>query len=171
MQAGEGVTAAEYLLAIEDLQAFARGVGEFLTTVGPVVDADNVGLPAHLGKMVSTVDEPMRAAERGGPTGGLSAVVVNITRNPTISVPLWWTDAGLPIGVHFLGRLGDDATLIRLAAQLEQARPWSTRTPRPARTTAASRCTTDDTNNPGSGTPWGRRPRGIRRHPPAAAAA
>jgi amidase len=46
-----------------------------------------------------------------------------------MSVPLWWNGDGLPIGVHFLGRFGDEATLIRLAAQLETAQPWAGRLP------------------------------------------
>jgi Asp-tRNA(Asn)/Glu-tRNA(Gln) amidotransferase A subunit family amidase len=46
-----------------------------------------------------------------------------------LSVPLWWNADGLPIGVHFLGRFGDEATLFRLAAQLEAARPWAGRLP------------------------------------------
>jgi amidase len=57
------------------------------------------------------------------------AVVANITGNPAMSVPLWWNKDDLPIGVHFLGRYGDEATLFRLAAQLEQARPWARRLP------------------------------------------
>ena len=57
------------------------------------------------------------------------AVVANITGNPAMSVPLWWSTAGLPIGVHFLGRFGDEATLFRLASQLEAARPWQSRAP------------------------------------------
>jgi Asp-tRNA(Asn)/Glu-tRNA(Gln) amidotransferase A subunit family amidase len=53
----------------------------------------------------------------------------NLTGNPAMSVPLWWNDDGLPIGVHFLGRFGDEARLIRLAAQLEAAQPWVGRRP------------------------------------------
>mgnify|MGYP003445979858 FL=1 len=48
----------------------------------------------------------------------------NVTGQPAMSVPLHWSDAGLPIGMQFVARLGDDATLFRLAGQLERARPW-----------------------------------------------
>jgi amidase len=46
-----------------------------------------------------------------------------------MSVPLYWNDAGLPIGVHFAARPNEEATLFRLAAQLEQARPWADKLP------------------------------------------
>jgi amidase len=55
--------------------------------------------------------------------------VQNFTGQPAMSVPLWWNEAGLPVGVHFAGRFGDEATLFRLAAQLEQARPWTAHHP------------------------------------------
>jgi len=41
-----------------------------------------------------------------------------------MSVPLHWTREGLPCGVHFMARIGDEATLFRLAAQLEKEKPW-----------------------------------------------
>ncbi|MCW2632926.1 MAG: Amidase [Pseudonocardia sp.] len=128
-KAGEQVTAGAYLLAIEDTQAFARQVAAFLAGFDVWLTPTMSQPPAPLGEIVSTEDDPLRAADRGGRTVGYAGVVANVTGNPAMSVPLCWNAEGLPIGVHFLGRYGDEATLLRLAAQLEHARPWAGRTP------------------------------------------
>ena len=53
----------------------------------------------------------------------------NATGQPAISVPLHWNPDGLPIGVQFVARLGDEGGLYRVAAQLEAERPWFDRRP------------------------------------------
>src|SRR5712671_5550837 len=53
----------------------------------------------------------------------------NASRQPAISLPLQWTSDGLPIGIPLMGRPADEATLLRVSAQLEEAKPWAHRRP------------------------------------------
>jgi len=55
----------------------------------------------------------------------------NVSGQPAISLPHEWNGDGLPIGMHYIGRYADEATLFRLSGQLEAARPWSGREPAP----------------------------------------
>ena len=85
-------------------------------------------MPPPHGTFELPEDDPMLGMER---TGVITAytVIFNFTGQPAISLPLHWTDSGVPVGVQLAARYGDEALLIRIASQLEAVRPWSERRP------------------------------------------
>ncbi|MEU8786153.1 amidase [Streptomyces sp. NPDC048637] len=83
--------------------------------------------PAEVGALRNDADPQAEFAAIGAFTP--FTALYNATGQPAVNVPLQWNAAGLPIGVMLAGRYGDEATLIALSAQLEQARPWAGRTP------------------------------------------
>jgi amidase len=129
VQAGRAVSAADYLQAVETTQRFSRTVADFLTTYDCFLTPTMSAPPVPIGWISSTADDPYRAGRRGGQTVAYAAVVANLTGSPAMSVPMTWTAEGLPMGIHVLGRFGDEATLIRLASQIETARPWADKVP------------------------------------------
>jgi len=124
---GREQTAADYLLAIQDVQHHARQISAFYedhdlwltTTLGQP--------PVPLGTLVYK-DDPFELRRRSARFSPYT-YIANATGQPAISLPLHWTDDDLPVGLHFTARFGDEATLLRLAGQLEAARPWRDRKP------------------------------------------
>jgi amidase len=84
-----------------------------------------LGLLARLGLLDSTVDKIARDSLQYVPFTQLA----NLTGTPAMSVPLHWTADGLPLGVQFVARFGEEDRLLQLATQLETVRPWFTRLP------------------------------------------
>ena len=84
-----------------------------------------LGLLARLGLLDATVDRIARDNLRYVPFTQLS----NLTGTPSMSVPLYWTADGLPLGVQFVAPFGREDSLLQLAGQLEQAQPWFGRLP------------------------------------------
>jgi amidase len=115
-------SAADYLMAIQDVQRHVRQISEFYVDRDLWLTTTLGQPPVPLGTLVYAGDpfELRRRTARFSPY----TYIANATGQPAISLPLAMSDDGLPIGLHFTARLGEEATLIRLAAQLEQARPW-----------------------------------------------
>ena len=126
---GRRITAADYLLAVEHLQRVSRGVAEFLGDRGLWLTPTLAQPPLQIGELEPRPTDPLAIGDRSGAFVAFPGILANITGGPAMSVPLSWNAGGLPIGVHFLGHFGDEATLFRLAAQLEAARPWAGRRP------------------------------------------
>jgi amidase len=118
----------DYLLAWQDLQQSCRDFAAFFTGHDIWLTPTLVQPPVPLGYFDYTHETRKQYIDHLGHFTGFT-LIANATGQPAISLPLHWTDRGLPIGVQLTGRFGDEATLIRLAAQLEQARPWSHRRP------------------------------------------
>lgn len=127
-EAGKQVSAASYLNAIALLQMTARGIAAWHETYDLWLTPTLGKPPLRIGTVDTSETDPERAF---APILDYVAFtpVQNATGQPAISLPLHWTDDGLPVGVHFAARAGEEGTLIRLASQLEEAAPWADRHP------------------------------------------
>ncbi len=124
---GLSLSAVEYVEAITAIHAAGRKMAAFLTSYDVILSTTLAGPPPKLGFFDQNGDV-QTFTERV--TAYLSVTPLhNATGTPAMTVPLHWSGEGLPIGVHFAGRYGEEATLLRLAAQLEAARPWFDRVP------------------------------------------
>jgi amidase len=146
---GKRMSAAHFNQACRYLQGVTRELGAFLARYDAFL-TPTLAQPPHVTgtlqptRMETGVLEALRLLGSGkvfevlhvidtfGPkVFAFSAYtpVFNVTGQPAMSVPLHWSEQGLPIGMHFAARYGDEATLFRLAGQLERARPWAGRKP------------------------------------------
>ena len=126
-QRGMKVSGVEYIEAIAAAHAAGRKMARFLTTYDVILSTTLAGPPPKLGYFDQNGDVET-FAERV--TEYLSVTPLhNATGTPAMSVPLHWTADGLPVGVHFAGRYGEEATLLALGAELEAAQPWFDRVP------------------------------------------
>jgi amidase/6-aminohexanoate-cyclic-dimer hydrolase len=123
-QRGLSIPSAAYSRAINMCHQIGLAMGRFQETFDVVLSPTLAKPPIPLG--VLSLSAPS-AEEYGRELTGFMPFtqLYNVTGQPSMSVPLHWTSDGLPVGVMFSARFGDEATLFRLAAQLEQARPWA----------------------------------------------
>jgi amidase/6-aminohexanoate-cyclic-dimer hydrolase len=126
--AGGNASAWEYARSMHYVHATGRRIARFFTTYDVLLSPTMCQPPYALGVMdMSTTDDKAYLGAVLSSIGFTS--MFNSAGNPAMSVPLAWSPDGLPIGVQFAGRFGDEATLFRLGAQLEAAQPWADRRP------------------------------------------
>jgi amidase len=125
---GKTVTAAQFLILREQTQAMSRRIAQFM-------QSHDVWLTPTLA-MPPIKNGLIDLNERDAIVGFLPLAdyvpftpIQNLTGQPAISLPLHWSVDGLPVGMMFSARFGDEATLFRLAGQLEAAQPWKDRHP------------------------------------------
>jgi amidase len=134
---GRRFSALDLVESLAALGAAARRIGPFFETYAAWVTPTLARLPDPLGILNQSrggAVEWWRFDSRFNPWNPIA----NMIGAPAMSLPLSWTDTGLPVGTLVTGRYGDEATLFRLASQLEMARPWSERLPPIHATTASS---------------------------------
>jgi len=146
---GRAISAPEFIEIHGRWNTYARALGEFFTRYDLYLTPTVASPPLRVGQLETTplnrfATQLMLALNLGGlvlRTGYVHQMarehlqhtpftqLGNITGTPAMSVPLHWTADGLPVGSHFNAPIGGEGLLIRLASQLEQARPWAHRRP------------------------------------------
>ncbi len=120
--------ATDYVAAELDAFRILRTLAEFMATCDVFLSPTLCAPPLRIGEIdtmsqdLSQIAPTLRRYMPG-------TAMFNMSGQPAMSVPLAWNSAGLPLGMMFAARFGDEATLYRLAAQLERERPWKDKLP------------------------------------------
>ena len=125
---GWQASAAQFADTKSIINRATRTVASFLTQYDVILTPTLGAPPPELGYL-NPVSTPSEVLLKRQSDHSPFTWLHNVTGLPAMSVPLFWNAEGLPIGVQFAGRYADEATLYRLAAQLERARPWREKVP------------------------------------------
>jgi amidase/6-aminohexanoate-cyclic-dimer hydrolase len=121
-------TATDYVAAQLGAFQISRALATFFESCDVLLCPTLCSPPLRIGELNSMSEDLSHIApilRRYMP----ATAMFNMSGQPAMSVPLAWNAAGLPLGMMFSARFGDEATLFRLAAQLEQTRPWKGKLP------------------------------------------
>ena len=116
---------------MEHLASIGRVMGEFMRRFDVVITPATSMMPPEVGRYSAghyQAGDLSYWAEEGETYTFLP--LFSVSGQPAMSLPLHWSDEGLPVGVQIAGAIGDEAVLFRLAGQLERAAPWSGRRPK-----------------------------------------
>jgi Asp-tRNA(Asn)/Glu-tRNA(Gln) amidotransferase A subunit family amidase len=125
---GKTLDAARYAASIRVVHRVGRQVAAFFADHDLLLSPTMAAPPKPLGVLSQSNPNPQEYLGHLLQTIGFTQLM-NVSGVPAMSVPLYWSREGLPIGIQFAAPFGEEARLFRLAAQLEQARPWADRRP------------------------------------------
>jgi amidase len=112
----------------QTLRVLARQALQLYETFDVFLTPTLAAPPPPIGYLSPVLNAPRDIGRRNGEFFSFPGIA-NMTGQPSISLPLAWSESGLPIGMMFTARYADEATLFRLAAQLEKEAPWKHRRP------------------------------------------
>jgi amidase len=124
---GRTVTGVELMNALNDMQRVCRTIAAWWDDFDLLVTPTLLEPPPELGVLANEQD-PMQGYARTGLFASFTPFA-NQTGQPAISLPLHWNANNLPVGVQLVAKYGREDLLLRVAAQLEEAAPWSGRRP------------------------------------------
>ncbi|WP_029527730.1 amidase [Polaromonas glacialis] len=127
VQLARGYSAEQALTARLVFDQASRTLDLFLGDYDMILSPVTAAPAPLLGAM--SLDQPYEDYVKVAMTASPFTAMFNMSGHPAMSVPLHWNDQGMPIGAQFAAPFGDEATLLALAAQLEQAAPWKDRRP------------------------------------------
>lgn len=138
-EGGARASAADYARAVAAVHRSGRQLAGMFETYDLLLSPTLPKPPQPIGAF-SMMSDDLDAYGREVAYFTSFTAIVNIAGNPAASLPLHWTPGGLPVGVQLVARYGDEATLLRVSAQLEQERPWFARRPVPPPVAFAGEC-------------------------------
>ncbi|MCB2110859.1 MAG: amidase [Defluviimonas sp.] len=140
MDHAAGISGADYLQAVGKIHAYGREMAAFLRDWDVLLTATLAEPPARVGRFSHRDRDYVDYRLGKGMIFDYSpfCAAFNASGQPAMSLPLHWSDAGLPVGVHLAAAFGADEMLMALAGEVEAARPWAGRRPPLARAGAAA---------------------------------
>ena len=124
----KGNSSRQYVQAQRALHAVARRTAPFFQRYDVLLLSTLGRLPVPIG-ILESCGSDLLALTAKMQDYAPNTLLFNVTGQPAMSIPLVWSREGLPIGMQFAARVSEEGTLLRLAAQLEAAQPWSQRRP------------------------------------------
>ena len=128
VELGRGCRAADYARSITTIHAVGRVVARFFAGYDMLLTPTMCSPPWPIGVLSLSAGDTTAYFTALNRSIGFTSLF-NASGNPAASLPVHWSAQGLPVGVQIVAPFGDEATIFRLAAQIETARPWKDRRP------------------------------------------